>query len=314
MRIVFDRQEGNNYFFHAGWLLEGRELLAVPMPCALADLIYPLSFEQGEMVGSYEIPVNMSLSACSLPPFYSEAEVIVDIATTLLERLGIIYANWYELLYQPDGEDLPEDLQDAKDLSEEDAEGNSWYIPIDDPDQWGEGDPYRCCGRLVPLFFKNMGTESWYVDEFKYCIPEDEPIFDEEVDHISEHAFFDLTLHYIHQLPSVTVYNVVDAPHSDVFDYQFFDGSAGTCYAKQGLACDPDLLVYMFPPPPPPTVNPAPLLLPALFVIAGVQAAPFARTWSFIANPPKLGQKNIYGVAGVALPLAGESKALVCKI
>jgi len=109
VRMKFDRQEGNNYFFYAGFFNEGLNLPSFgsnPFPSQwnLLNIISstpPILYE-GSFVGGWEVPVNMKIRACKGAPWLSDLSIVEDLLTEVWsELLGFFFLRWFEVLYTP---------------------------------------------------------------------------------------------------------------------------------------------------------------------------------------------------------------------
>jgi hypothetical protein len=114
IRLKFDRQEGNNYYFLAGFFNEGIDLSPsmgnFPSQHTVLDVVgqVPISLQQGTFVGTYEIPVDMTLSGIKGTPWIWDVDLLPDLLTNWYEIIGFLYLDWYECLYQPADTPLPE--------------------------------------------------------------------------------------------------------------------------------------------------------------------------------------------------------------
>ena len=112
IRIKFDRQEGDNYYFLVGFYDSGIDLSfgtsAFPSQHTILEVLgkVPPSFFQGQQVGTYTIPVHIYLRGIRSRPWIWETDLLPDLATNWFDMLGYLYLEWYECLYRPSEVDL----------------------------------------------------------------------------------------------------------------------------------------------------------------------------------------------------------------
>lgn len=250
MQIKFDRQEGPNYFFKAGWITGGKEIPGVPAPCAIADLVYPPVIELGETIGSWESPANLQFVACSIYPMVNSVDVLFDIGMELSGKLGFLYVNIYEIVYQeiPEMTSLPLEYYDNFGRSEPDGDGHLVTLPLDNIYHWSPNGDNTPCWTPMEFYNKNFSISSAYTKELVFLIPPGEDILTAVPSYTLTWPWGDyITIHRDYFEPSVTLYTQVDTPCCGVIGYNFPPNpSSGMTYAKIGIPCNPNLRVYLY--------------------------------------------------------------------
>lgn len=109
--MKFDRQEGDNYYFLAGFFNEGMTLPSFgsnPFPSQwnllnILSELPPILFE-GNFIGAYELPTTLRIRACKGAPWLSDLSILEDILIEAWsELLGFFFLRWFEVLYTPAG-------------------------------------------------------------------------------------------------------------------------------------------------------------------------------------------------------------------
>jgi hypothetical protein len=271
MKMQYVSTDGYNYFFKVGWFDEGKELPGMPLPCAVADLVYPEFIEDGEYIGEWESPTNLYFVGCSLFPLVTDISTIFSIYTSLSEKLGFLFITEVQLVYQavPDMSELPTAYYDAFGASEPDGNGWNVMLPLDDIDDWSPDDGDSPCTTPMEFYNKNYSISSGLTEELEFLVPEEEPILEAEPSYTTVEDWGNIEIHRKYYEPSVTLYTVEDTPLGGVWEFDFpGNPSSGMIWAKLGIPCDSDLRVYIFNTPEEPTiVTPVfsvPLVIPLL--------------------------------------------------
>lgn len=144
IRMKFDRQEGDAYYFLAGFYNEGNELPsfgsgAFPSQHSLIDLsdAIPSVLIEGSYVGTYEVPERLELRATKGQPWISDFELVTDLLIDWQSLLGFLFLEWYEVLYTPAlSTTLPTPYLEAAEDALEGPNGY-WNLPLD-PAYWPE--------------------------------------------------------------------------------------------------------------------------------------------------------------------------------
>jgi hypothetical protein len=108
IRMKFDRQEGNNYYFLAGFYDSGMNLDsygtgAFPIQHSILNVLtaIPSTLSLGQQIGTYTVPVPLFLKGAKGRPWIWETDLIPDLLTNWFDIIGYLYLDWYEVLYQP---------------------------------------------------------------------------------------------------------------------------------------------------------------------------------------------------------------------
>ena len=140
LKMVFDRQEGSNYYFMAGFYNEGLDFNPqfgagslkeqAPLQNILSSV--PAVLPQNSYVGDYLIPTDLYVRGATGDVWLSEDNLLEEIALWLDDGdiLGVLFSEDYEILYTS-GPDLalPTVYQDGHDAINHGNEDYDFVVP-----------------------------------------------------------------------------------------------------------------------------------------------------------------------------------------